>query len=126
MKIVRDKRLEGGRRRGRRGWRGTERLEESEEGREVGRGRPRTRRIIARVISPSRCARARGSPFLFPYLSALPSSCLALSASCVRTVRYIHARVSICMREKPERKEILVARGMGGRGGRERRGEGGG
>lgn len=88
MKIVRDKRLEGGRRRGRRGWRGTEWLEEEEDEEGRQRGRPRTRRIIARVISPSVCR--AGSPFLFPYLSALPSSCLAL----MRAYCTLHTRES--------------------------------
>lgn len=80
----------------------------------MGRGRPRTRRIIARVILP-RCAPALLSP---PYLSALPPSPRALCLALMRTYVRTYTRVSICMREKSERKKIPVARG--GRGGRER------
>lgn len=104
MKIVRDKRLhkKTGRRRG---WRGR-------EGGGTG-GRPRTRRIIARVILP-RCAR----------FSPLPSLSLlhARTRACVRACVCMYTRVSICMRERPARKERESSgrdeRDEGGRGGR--------
>lgn len=63
----------------------------------MGRGRPRTRRIIARVILPRLC---RGSPF--PSLSFRLAFCRTFCThACTRT----YARVSICMREKLGRKK---------------------
>lgn len=86
-----------------------------QRGREVERGRPRTRRIIARVILP-RCAPAL---LFFPHLSALPS-CLVLSTSrsCVRT----YVRTYVCTRELASACErsssVRRSRSRGGRQGR--------
>lgn len=90
MKIVRDKRLrrwtvDGGGGGGEGGVDGRGR-----GAKEVGRGRPRTRRIIARVILP-RCA---GSPFLSLSfrLAPLPRAfCLALMRAYVHASTYVHA-----------------------------------
>jgi len=62
-------------------WRG-----ERRRGKEVGRGRPRTRRIIARVILP-RCA---GSPFLSLSFRLALLRVLSASRLCVPYVRYVH------------------------------------
>lgn len=123
MKIVRDKRLEGGGRRGAAGVAREKRMEEDEgvgRGvREVGRGRPRTRRIIARVILP-RCA---GSPFpsLSFRLALLPRAfCLALMRTYVRTYVRTRELASACERSPSVRRSR--SRAGGGRGGREPRG----
>lgn len=78
------------------------------------RGRPRTRRIIARVILPRLCRLS----FSFLYLSALPSAVLSASRACVRT----YTRVSICMQEKLGEREESRPRARAERGGQARGG----
>lgn len=90
----------------------------------MGRGRPRTRRIIARVILPW-CA---GSPFLSLsfHLALLRAFCLTL----MRT--YVHANTYVCTRElasacerSPSVRRSWSRAGRQGRPGTGKRGTGG-
>lgn len=82
----------------------------------MGRGRPRTRRIIARVILP-RCA---GSPFLSLSfrLAPLPRAfCLALTRAYVRTCEYVRTRELASARERGPSVRRSWSRGAAGAAG---------